>query len=264
MRDEHYGREDILAQPYPEGWDLYLLHNVAHFHLLNDNERARLRDVSRVMVGEKNWEGCGGLQVTSEVKVTIAAQACLLLLGMEHDYFSCVQSVLVYPSAFMIPTSEWLDTYDGAVAAAGQAVYRGPVILAWDSVLAEGRDPSSGNNLVIHEFAHQLDFLDECINGTPDLTSEDQADRWHEVMMVEYLRLIRAIRKGHDTFLGVHAGRDEAEFFAVASERFFTRPERLRHYHRALYEVLAEFYGVDPIVWFSRSIGVAEPDRGSI
>jgi Mlc titration factor MtfA (ptsG expression regulator) len=258
MLDDVNGGDDYLAQPSPEDWERYLVRNVAHFHLLNEDERARLRVETRVLVAEKYWEGCGGQQVTDEVKVTIAAQACLMLLGMEHDYFSRVRSVLVYPSAFVIPRGEWMDDYEGAEVAAGQAVYRGPVILAWDVVRAEAQDPSSGNNLVIHEFAHQLDFLDGYVNGTPELRSDDQGQRWHEVMTVEYTRLLRAIRKGHDSFLGDHAARNETEFFAVASERLFTRPERLRHYHRALYDVLVEFYAVDPIEWFVREVGTAE------
>jgi Mlc titration factor MtfA (ptsG expression regulator) len=172
---------------------------------------------------------------------------------MEHDYFHRVLSVLIYPSFFLVPRGEWLDDYEGAEAVAGQAVYRGPVILAWDLVQAQGQDPSSGNNVVIHEFAHQLDFLDGYINGTPDLVSEDQEQRWYDVMTNEYEGLLRTIRKGHDTFLGRYAARNEAEFFAVASERFFTQPERLRHYHRALYDMLAEFYAVDPIGWFART-----------
>src|SRR5262249_57816586 len=95
-----------------------------------------------------------------------------------------------------------MDNYEEAEAAAGQAVYRGPVILAWDAVLAEGQDPSSGNNVVIHEFAHQLDFLNGYIDGTPELTSEDREQRWHDAMTSEYARLLRSIRKRHNKFLG--------------------------------------------------------------
>jgi Mlc titration factor MtfA (ptsG expression regulator) len=259
MWDEVDGGDGFLAQPFPEDWEAYLVRNVAHFRLLNEGERAQLRLDVRVLVAEKYWEGCGGLRVTDEVKVTVAAQASLMLLGTKEDYFHRLRSVLVYPSAFLIPAGEWMDDYDGAVAATGQAVFRGPVILAWDAVRAEARDPSSGNNVVIHEFAHQLDFLDGCANGTPDLRNADQGRRWHEVMTAEYTRLRRATRMGRDTFLGVHAAQNETEFFAVASERFFTRPERLKHLHPALYEVLVEFYEVDPMEWFVREAGLADP-----
>jgi Mlc titration factor MtfA (ptsG expression regulator) len=189
------------------------------------------------------------------MKVTIAAQACLMLLGIEHDYYSRVPSILVYPTTFVIPHGEWLDEYHPENAAAGQAIYRGPVILAWDAVLSEGRDLSAGQNIVIHEFAHQFDFLDDSVNGTPDLSGRDVAERWYEVMTAEYTQLWRHVRKGRRTFLGDYAAKDETEFFAVATERFYTQPARLWHYHPPLYHVLAEFYRVEPIVWFHRNRG---------
>lgn len=254
MDDDVHGGDEFSAQPIPEEWEQYLLRNVAHFHLLNEEERARLCFDTDNLIAAKYWEGCGGLRVTEEMKVTIAAQACLMLLGMEHDYFRRVTSVLIYPSTFLIPHGEWMDDFEGAQAAAGQAVYRGPVILAWDAVQAEGQDPQSGNNVVIHEFAHQLDFLDGSMNGTPELVREDLAERWHDVMTSEYARLLRANRKRRDTFLGDQAAWNETEFFAVASERFFTLPEHLRHFHPRLYEVLADYYGVDPIRWFARYV----------
>jgi MtfA peptidase len=136
------------------------------------------------------------------------------------------------------------------------------VILSWDRVLAEGRDTSGGNNLVVHEFAHQLDFLDGYVNGTPELLSPVQGQRWYEVMTAEYTRQSEHVRAGRETFLGPYAVRNEGEFFAVASERFFTLPERLRHHHPALYEVLTEYYGVEPIRWFSGSESSAERTAG--
>jgi Mlc titration factor MtfA (ptsG expression regulator) len=244
-----FQRKKLLARPFPEDWEAILLRNVAHFRLLSQDEQVRLRSIVQVLTAEKRWEGCGGLQITDEMKVTIAAQAGLMLLGIEHDYFGRVSSILVYPSAFIIPRGDWMDEPDPKYAAMGQAVYRGPVILAWDAVLAEGRDPAGGVNLVIHEFAHQLDFLDGSHNGTPDLPGRELAERWHEVMTSEYEQLQWDVRKGRDTFLGDYAAQNETEFFAVASERFFTLPEQLRQYHPALYDVLAEYYRVDPTQW---------------
>jgi Mlc titration factor MtfA (ptsG expression regulator) len=250
--------EELLTDFFLEEWESYLHQNVAHFPLLDETEQIRLRADLWVLVTEKNWEGCRGLQITDEMQVTIAAQACLLLLHLEHDYFSRVSSILVYPSVFVVPLGMWMDEFDLTHAASGQAVYRGPVILAWDAALAEGRDPSTGKNLVIHEFAHQLDFLDGVLNGTPDLADPSHAERWGEVMLAEYTRLQRHLRRGRQTFLGDYASKDEGEFFAVASERFYTRPERLRHLHPGLYEVLVEYYGVDPTRWFTSKPGAHE------
>jgi MtfA peptidase len=228
-----------------------LVRNVAQYRLLSEEEKQLLRDDTRIFVAEKFWEGCRGLRITEEIKVTIAGQACLMLLGRKHDFFGRARSVLVYPSAFYPPRHGWQEDERGPETF-GLAVYRGPVILAWDTVLAEGRDLSSGDNVVIHEFAHHLDFLDGSINGTPDLHEENQGERWHDVMTAEYTRLQRDLRKGRATFLGDYAASNEGEFFAVASERFFTRPGLLWHYHPALYEMLAEYYELQPMTWFAR------------
>jgi Mlc titration factor MtfA (ptsG expression regulator) len=253
-----YRRRRLLARPFPAGWEAILCRNVAHYGLLDDGERARLRDVTRVLVAEKVWEGAGGLPVTEEMRVTIAAQAALPLLGLAHDYFRRVLSVIVYPSAFAILEDRDGDGWERGTGAAGQAVYRGPVIVAWDRALAEGRDPSAGHNLVIHEFAHQLDFLDGLVNGTPVLRDAAQVERWRTAMTAEYERLRRDLDEGRDTFLGAYAARDEGEFFAVASERFFTQPHELRQRHGPVYAVLAEYYGVEPVRWFDSTPGRQE------
>src|SRR5437870_5437994 len=156
-------RLKILSEPFPEEWLQYLQKNVAHYAYLSDEEKAKLRADLRIFMALKRWEGCGGLQITDEMKVTIAAQACLLVLNLDpDDYYARVSSILVYSSGFVIPGRfHGTDViYEDGEAVSGQAVYRGPVILSWEDVLAEGRDPSEGKNLVFHEFAHQLDMLD--------------------------------------------------------------------------------------------------------
>jgi len=239
-----------MADSFPDAWFQFLKSNVFHYQLLNDAERTRLENDARIVVAEKTWEGCGGLTVTDEMKVTIAGQACLMLLGREHNYFRRISTILIYPSAFRTIDEGWQYEGWGPMALEGQAVYHGPVILAWDAVLAEGRDPSSGKNLVIHEFAHQLDFIDGYADGTLDLAGEE-AERWQEVLNAEYHRLRREIRQGHDTFLGDYAATSKTEFFATASERFFTQPAKLRHLHASLYDMLLRVYAVSPCEWFA-------------
>ena len=166
-------RRQLLATPFPEEWLAYLRNNVALYQLLTEAEQARLRDALRVFVAEHHWEGCGGLTVTDEMKVTIAAQACLLLLNLDHEDFSRIGSILVYPSGYRTPVEH--RNPDGTVGRdpgrLGEAWYRGPVILAWDTVLSSGRRALEGQSLVLHEFAHQLDFLDGYADGTPPLPS---------------------------------------------------------------------------------------------
>jgi MtfA peptidase len=242
-------RAKLLAKPFPREWLTYLRKNVAHYQHLSEQEQARLRDDLRIFISEKRWEGCGGLKITEEIKVTIAAQACLLVLGMKHNYFDRVSSILVYPRGYRVPPVD--ETQDDAIddprwARVGEAHYRGPVVLSWADVLREGRTPTASHNLVIHEFAHQLDFLDGVVNGTPPLKDEAQARRWHDVMTAEYQRLIRESASGQATLLDQYGTRNEAEFFAVATECFFDQPVSLKRCHSQLYELLREYYQQDP------------------
>src|SRR5262249_37465587 len=154
-------------------------------------------------------------------KVTIAAQACLLLLGIEHDYFSRVLSVLVYPTGYRDP--QGFLNRDGLIdedkkGRLGEAWYRGPVVLAWDAGVTEGRDFTRGRNLVLHEFAHQLDFLDGLANGTPPLKNHEQQVKWHGIMTAEHNKLIRDSGKGRATVLDQYGATDPCEFFAVSTE----------------------------------------------
>jgi hypothetical protein len=246
-------RRKLLEEPFPPWWVPILDRNVAHYARLSPQEQAKLRDITRILVAEKYWESAGGLFVTDEMKVTVAAQAALLLLGMDdHDYYGRVASVVVYPGTFQTPNAEddWEDDFLSDTVASGQAVYRGPVILSWEEVLAEGREPECGQNVVVHEFAHQLDFLDNTVNGTPPLETQAQADRWRDVMTAALAAHRKALEKGEESFFTEHAADDETEFFADASEAFFCLPHDLRGLHPDVYELLAGYYKVDPTRWF--------------
>jgi Mlc titration factor MtfA (ptsG expression regulator) len=239
-------RRKLLAEPFPAEWLGHLDRNVPLYSRLNDTEKAKLRDDLRVMVAEKQWEGCGGLTMTDEIKVTIAAHAALLLLGIDHDYFARVMSILVYPSGFRAP--EGWQRADGVVdldaGALGEAWYDGPVVLAWDSVITGASDPKDGRNVVLHEFAHQLDYLDGVADGTPPLRRSGDYAKWQEVMTREYTRL-RA-EGGRAKVLDSYGATNEAEFFAVATEAFFEKSRQMYTRHPELYAVLVDYYGQDP------------------
>lgn len=246
-------RRKLLAEPFPLRWEPFLRSNVWHYSHLAAPEQARLRDITRVLIAEKIWEGAGGLYVTEEMKVTIAAQAGLLLLGLEHDYYARVESIVVHPGKFRTPQREdnWEDDGLSDYEAEGQAVYRGPVLLSWEDVLPEGRDPSEGFNVVIHEFAHQLDFLDNAINGTPPLGDRELDARWKYVMTVAFEDHRREVRKGErELFFSEQAADNETEFFADASEAFYCRPLDMRADYPEVYRLLAAYYRVDPARWF--------------
>jgi Mlc titration factor MtfA (ptsG expression regulator) len=244
-------RRKLLGQPFPAQWLAYLQANVALYRLLSDAEQARLRDDVRVFIAEKEWVGCRGLEMTDEIQVTIAALACLLLLGIEHDYFSRVQSILVYPAGFRVPSQEVIGdqtVLEGESGHLGEAHYRGPVILSWQEVLHDARQPGAGRNLVIHEFAHQLDMLDGAIDGTPPLRSRKEYRRWHKVMTAEYNQLTAEAEEGRATLLDDYGATDVGEFFAVATECFFDRPRELAEQHPRLYGLLRDYFRQDPAI----------------
>jgi len=245
-------RKKLLAKPFPAEWEAIIRRNVAHDHWLTAEERRHLRDLVRVFMAEKRWEGCGGLGLTDEIRVTIAAQACILVLELPHALYRSVNSILVYPStvvvppprpgAFEVPT----QPVGGPLPVLGEAQLRGPVILVWDAVRRTGRHPESGHNVVYHEFAHKLDMLDGRADGTPLLHGRAEYQRWIRVFSREYLALRERAAQGKHSLLDDYGATNEAEFFAVATEQFFNQPVALRGRHAELYEVLQAFYRQDP------------------
>lgn len=252
IRDHH--RTEILKRPFPREWEKIMLENVAHYKVLDDAERKILRETVQVFIEEKEWEGCGGLDLSDEILVTIAGQACLLLLKLPHDYYRNVKSILIYPSTVVIPERRpgffeiVTGPVDASIAILGQAVTQGPVILVWDAVLHGARHPEQGHNVVYHEFAHKLDMLDGTADGTPPLFDHDQLAEWVAVCSSEFLRLRLLTKKGHKTFLDRYGAKNEAEFFAVATEEFFDRPHALQKNAPDLYRVLKNYFRQDPLM----------------
>ncbi|MEX0676464.1 MAG: M90 family metallopeptidase [Pirellulales bacterium] len=241
-------RKKILAAPFPAEWQAHVEKSVPHYQFLSPREKDKLRDDLRVFVAEKNWEGCGGLAVTDEMKVAIAAQACLMTLSLESEPFRGVLSILIYPALYAVPEERWHEGWSirGESARLGESWYRGPVILSWSEIAADLEHPGDGSNLVWHEFAHQIDMLDRSINGTPPLSSPAERRRWHEVMTAEFEQLQSDARHRRATLLDTYGAESEAEFFAVASECFFDCPVKLRARHARLYDLLCEYYRQDP------------------
>jgi Mlc titration factor MtfA (ptsG expression regulator) len=245
-------RRKLLAEPFPSWWLPHLDRNVGHYPMLSPADRDRLRDVTRIIIAEKRWHGRGGLFVTEEMKVTIAAQAALMLLGNDRGYFPRVRDVFVFPKEFRtpVPDDDWEDDELSERPLAGQAAFTGQVLLAWDQVLPEGREPDAGYNVVIHEFAHQLDFSDGLAGGAPDLGDAALESRWRYVMAVTFEDHRRAIsRSDPRAFFTAHAADSEEEFFADASEAFFCRPHDLRGLHPEVYQLLGAYYRLDPVSW---------------
>jgi Mlc titration factor MtfA (ptsG expression regulator) len=244
-------RRQILEHPFPDGWNAILERNLKHWRFLDDAEQVQLRSLVQVFVAEKKWAGCGGLALSDEIRVTIAGLACLLVLGLDHTLYSNVRTILVYPSTVVAPGESTAlcagVTIEGpAVPIYGQSFLRGPVVLVWDAVLRGAIHPERGHNVVYHEFAHKLDMLDGCVDGTPPLGGREQYLRWIEVCTREYNALRRRAAQGERTFLDAYGATNPGEFFAVITEFFFDKPLQMQRHHPELFSLLQEFYRQDP------------------
>jgi Mlc titration factor MtfA (ptsG expression regulator) len=252
-------REKLKAAPFPPDWSRILLERFPLYQRLPDADRKELQGHIQVFLAEKKLEGCGGLEITEEMKVCIAAQACLLLLHRNTDYYPGLRSILVYPTAYFAKTTRHVgvgvmeERFDSRL---GEAWDSGAVVLAWDAVNHGATIPDDGHNVVFHEFAHQLDFEDGKADGAPVLGSEDywfrQRNRyraWARVLSREYEWLRAETQEGQTEVLDGYGATNPAEFFAVATESFFERPVKMREKHPELYEELRRYYRQDPAQW---------------
>lgn len=241
-------RDRIRQQPFPPAWLAILERNVPMYARLSAEDQAELRRKVLVFVAEKNFEGAGGLALTDEHRVTIAGQACILLLHLDDDdYYPLLRSIVVYPSAYRVPREQ----HDGAVVHAGEAVHlgeswqHGALVLSWNSARRGAADPRDGKNVILHEFAHQLDQAGGAADGTPELEHWAAYAPWARVLSEHYLALRKAAKRGGRTVLDTYGATNEAEFFAVATEAFFEKPTLLQGRHPELYEELADYFGQD-------------------
>lgn len=247
----NHRRKKILSQPWPESWSLHIQRNVRLTWEMNLQEIKALRKRVKVFVAEKNWEGCEGIKITEEIKITVASQACLMLLGTEDYYFDNVKTILIYPHVFERSTNDGLNQGQRQYRA-GEAWQGGPIILSWKDTLQGGRNEDDGHNLVIHEFAHALDGLDGEMGGNVMFDDEESSVAWEQVVDKEYSELVRAKEFGRRTLLDHYGATNKAEFFAVASESFFEQPRELLQKHSELFGLLRKYYRLNPVTWQRR------------
>ncbi|MCA9054726.1 MAG: zinc-dependent peptidase [Planctomycetaceae bacterium] len=261
-------RRRILAEPFPHAWRDWLEDEVVHYARLDPERQAQLRDLLQVFVTEKNWEGLQGLQLTDAMKVTIAALACLLILGRPQELdFDHVLSILIYPDVFLARQQQ--PNAVGVVserreARIGEAWYRGPVILSWEDVWEDARQDYPGGNVVLHEFEHQLDMSNgQLVDGTPPMRDRAEYERWVAVMEREFHTLIDRCRRCRPGVLDCYGSQNPAEFFAVATEAFFERPTALHNHLPDLFAILHNFYALDPAEWTRDPWGAGDRDANA-
>ena len=242
-------RAKIREHPFPAEWSKILDKNVPIYGRLHELDKAELRGLIQIFIAEKIFEGCAGLEITDEIKVTIAAQACVLLLRRETDVYPNLITVLVYPSAYVSSMPQHgpfgLVT-EGPQGRLGEAWTSGVVVLSWDDVKLGASDVRDGQNVVFHEFAHQLDQEDGSSDGSPILPSRKLYSAWARVLGQEYDELRKIAETGKKSVLDTYGATEPAEFFAVATEAFFEKPVQLKKKHPELYEELKMYYAQDP------------------
>jgi len=240
----------IRERPLPEPWRAILEASVPLYRRLPPEDREELHGHVQVLLAEKHFEGAGGLQLTDRMRLVVSAQAAVLLLHRPADVFPKLVSVLLYPVEYAV--SEEIPAGDGTVfkideARSGESWQTGTLVLSWRDVT---RDLRRGDrNVVLHEFAHQLDAETGETNGAPILADRDLRTRWAKTMSEAYDRTIDDVERGRRTLLDPYGAESPAEFFAVATEAFFLAPRRLRASEPDLYDVLRGYYRQDPAGW---------------
>ncbi|OUL22502.1 M90 family metallopeptidase [Nostoc sp. 106C] len=245
-------RNRMKYRPFPPLWQAIIENNLPIYLNLAPDQCRRLQGHIQVFLAEKQFIGCKGLQVTEEMKLIIASVSCLLLLNERGEYFPKLRSILIYPSTYLV--NQTVATGDYVVeerreARLGESWSRDQVVLSWDQVQQDTHNWKDGHNVVLHEFAHQLDQEDGKAEGVPILPRKSDYPIWAQVMTAEYQQLCNDVEQGVKSVIDSYGATNPAEFFAVATETFFEKPHQLLHKHPALYDLLQRYYQVDPGQW---------------
>ncbi|MDX3774957.1 zinc-dependent peptidase [Chromatiaceae bacterium AAb-1] len=248
----NYQRRKVAARPFPKAWREILRRRMPYFRSIPADLQLQLKKHIQVFIAEKKFVGCDGLVVTDEMRVTIAAQACLLLLNRPCHYYPQLKQILVYPSAFIVAGAH--ADMAGIVSEqrrvlSGESWSQGKVILSWQDTVAGAANPWDGRNVVIHEFAHQLDQEKGQATGVPILSRSSDYQQWAGVMAQEFARLQQQALQQQVALFDHYGATNPAEFFAVITEVFFEQPQQMAQQHPALYQQLSQFYRLNPLSW---------------
>lgn len=246
---KRWRRRRLAKRAFPAEWLGIIEKNVPFYRKLPAADKKELQRHILVFLGEKRFEGCGGLEITDEIKVSIAAQACILLLHRETDYYPGLSTILVYPEAYVAHETRHIAggvVAEGAEIRLGESWHHGSVVLSWDDVRRSAADIDDGHNVVFHEFAHQLDSWGAKRDSTPIVQDHSTYIAWARILRKDYENLRHEVSRDGDALLDDYGASDPAEFFAVATECFFEKPKELQRLHPDLYRELKRFYQQDP------------------
>ena len=244
-------RDKIFNSPFPDEWEVILEKNFKLYKRLPNDLRLRLNSYVNVFMAEKSFEACGGLsELTEEMCVTIAGQACLLLLNGRCGFYDTLSTVLIYPDMYSGESSINKDgTVGGGGNRLGESWKSGTVILSWVHSLRGPAIVNDGKNVVLHEFAHQLDQKDGSADGAPLLGFTEEHKDWAKSFGAAYERHAKRYRGGRKLVIDAYGATNPAEFFAVATETFFEKPKKLQQRYPRVYDHLKSFYSLDPLSW---------------
>ncbi|WP_394129008.1 M90 family metallopeptidase [Shewanella maritima] len=245
-------RQKVMSKPFPQPWRKILKQRFPYFKSMPTDLQLQLKKHIQIFIDEKDFVGCQGLTITDEIKVTIAAQACLLLLNRKTDFYPKLKHILVYPHAFI--TQQQVTDAAGVQSLQqnvhlGESWGNGKVILSWHNTLAGAAQPDDGHNVVIHEFAHQLDQETGDANGAPFLQKLTDYPTWSETLRSEFNQLQYCAQNHIPSLFNYYGATNPAEFFAVITETFFEKPQQFHQEHPKLFQELSRFYQLNPIHW---------------
>ncbi len=219
---------------------------------LPDDLKEKLYGKIAIFLHEKDFEGCDGQEINDEVRVTIAALACMLILNNDADFFPKLRTIIVHPHAYyadhrVLVGGQIVEEED--VGKLGESWGSGSLVLSWTDTLADARRQHGRHNVVLHEFAHQLDQLNGVANGTPALDSQADYELWDRIMGREFETLRRRIKHREYHIIDEYGAENRVEFFAVITELFFCSPTATHEMHPEMYAELMKFYKLDPEQW---------------
>ena len=248
----YFKRKWLLNRPFPDRWLKLLEQRVPVYRQLPSNYREKLRNHLVILMDEKRFEGCGGLEMTEEMRVVILAYASVMILEETADYYAGLQSILVYPYDYQAPVYEVDENgfvTEGFEHRKGEYWGGGNIVLSWPEIDKQLYEDDYEGNLIYHEFSHLLDDKYGLSAGIDQNDLPIRDDEWTHVLAKAYRRLNQRMYENRDSVLDMYGTESPAEFFSVSTEAFFTKPDEIHRENPDLYRMLNQFYKLDPLRW---------------